>query len=304
MKAVVVTGATGFIGGALVKRLLVENIKVYAIDINEEHLNELKKYGDVITIKASFEEYGNVDDFIQDDIDVFYHFAWQGVFGKAFEDYSLQLSNAKYAADAISLAIRLRCKKFVLAGTKNEFEVAEYLFDSDSSLRYTCIYAMSKLASEMICKTIAANNDITYSAGLIAMAYGENNTSKMLPNVLIQTLLNNDSPKLIEGNCLYDMIYIDDIVEAFLCIGKEGKNMTSYYIGHRNPRVFKEIVQDIRDIINPNIELKFGEYPEELGIDYEKLDLDALYNDTGFECKTNFKKSIVKTAEWVKSLNW
>lgn len=302
IKTVIITGATGFIGGALARRLLEKNVKVYAIDIVEERLNELKSYGNVIPIKASFEEYGKISSLIKDEIDVFYHFAWQGVYGKAFEDYALQLSNAKYAGDAINLAIKTKCKKFVLAGTRNEYEVANYLFDDKSNLRYTCIYGMSKLAAEMTCKTIASNNEIQYSAGLIAIAYGENNQSKMLPNVLIKTLLNNEEPRLIVGNCLYDMIYIEDIVEAFICIGMKGHNMKSYYVGHRKPRIFKDMVQEIGTIINDKIKLKFGEYPEEMGIDYSKIELDALYNDTGFECKADFRESILKTAEWIKTL--
>lgn len=36
------------------------------------------------------------------------------------------------------------------------------------------------------------------------------------------------------------------------------------------------------------------------GVDYRNIDIEALYNDTGFECKADFKDSILKTAAWLK----
>lgn len=303
MERVVVTGATGFIGGALVRKLLQQGKKVYAIDINEEKLNELKQYGDVVTIKAHFEDYKSLKTIINDKIDVFYHFAWNGVFGEAFKDYELQLLNTKYSCDALCLAKEIGAKKFVFAGTNNEFEVKKYLSRDYFEPRFTCIYATAKLATEMICKTLAFNYGIEYNAGLIAMVYGEGNNSKMLSNVIIKSLIDNKRPKLVEGNNKYDMVYIDDVAEAFCKIGEKGVNLKSYYIGHRNLKTFKEIITDIRDVLNPNMELIFGEYKDNLDMDYNLVDLEALYQDTGFECKADFEESLLKTAEWVKKLD-
>ena len=47
--------------------------------------------------------------------------------------------------------------------------------------------------------------------------------------------------------------------------------------------------------------LEFGYYPDDGYIDYSEIDLNALYQDTGFECKADFDDSIRKTAAWLKS---
>ncbi len=304
MKTVIITGATGFIGGSLARRLLAEGVKVYGIDINEEKLNALKAFGDFVPVVASFDDYERLHELIPDrTIDVFYHFAWQGVFGNAFKDYALQLNNARFSCDALSQAIKMACKKFVFAGTMNEYEMDTYIKADYFEPRYTYIYSAVKQVSEAIGKTIAFNSNIEYCTGRIAMAYGENNYSMMIPNVVIGNLLKNKPCSLVEGNNLYDMVYIGDIVDAFIAIGKSGKHMKSYYIGHRTQRTFKEIVRDIADILNPDCPLNFGEYPDvPSGVDYENIDTEALYRDTGFECTADFKESILKTAEWVKQL--
>ena len=304
MKRVIVTGAAGFIGGAFVKKLLQQGVTVYGVDISAENLEKLKQYGDFIPIVADFSKYDKLCELVgKKGFDVFYHFAWQGVFGEAFKNYSLQLNNAKFACDAIMAAISLDCTKFVMAGTYNEFEIKNFINSETFTPRYTCIYSTAKMSAELICKTLAYNNGIEYNAGLICMAYGEGNRSKMLANVVINQLNNNISPKLIKGNNLYDMIYIDDIVNAFIALGEKGVDLKSYYVGHRSLKTFRELMTEIRDILSPETSLLFGEYKDTVNMDYSMIDLNALYNDTGFECKADFKESILKTAEWVKSLN-
>lgn len=305
MNKVVITGAGGFIGSALTKRLLKDNISVIGIDVSREALSQFESYNNFKPVIADFSKYNQLHELVNEsDIDVFYHFAWQGVFGSAFKDYKMQLDNAKYACEAFEEAVKLNAQKFVFAGTMNEYEMDTYIGKDEFSPRYTYIYSAVKQVSEAICKTLSHNSKTQFCAGRIAMAYGENNKSRMLPNVVMKNLIEGLPSKLITGNNLYDMVYIDDIVEAFVAIGKAGKNMRSYYIGHRKIKTFREIIMEIANIINPEGVLLFGEYPdEESGIDYARINLEALYNDTGFECKTDFKESILKTAAWIKETN-
>lgn len=305
MKHVVITGAGGFIGGALTRYLLEQGVIVYGVDIARENMQRWECYENFHPIVASFKEYMSLHEKITDDaIDVFYHFAWQGVFGKAFQDYSLQLDNAKYAGVALEEAVKIGARKFVFAGTMNEYEMDSYIGADYFEPRYTYIYSATKQVSEAICKTLAFNLGIEFCCGRIAMAYGEGNKSMMLPNVVMKNLLNNSPCQLIEGNNLYDMIYIDDIVRAFVHIGERGKHMKSYYIGHRDIGTFRQLVEKIANIINPSCPLLFGAYPDvPSGVDYAKIDLNALFEDTGFECQANFEDSILKTARWLKEGN-
>lgn len=301
MKKTIITGANGFLGGALTKRLLREGIKVIGIGTDEKQLNTYKTYGDFTPIVATFSEYQHLDELIhENDIDVFYHFAWAGGFTTAIKDYKLQMSNAGFAGDAVMAAHKMGIKKFVYANTYNQFEIENFLISETFEPRYTCIYSTGKTAASLICRTIAFNLGIEYSGALIPMPYGENNYSKQLVNVVITNLNEGIPPKLVEGNNLYDLVYIDDIADAFVAIGKSGKNMKEYYVGHRELKTFKEWMIKIRDCIAPQVGLRFGEYKDNQQIDYSRVNLDLLYDDTGFECKADFVETIKRTSEWVR----
>ena len=301
MKKVIITGATGFFGSMLTRTLLSQEIKVYGIDINEGKLQQFSRDDNFIPIVACFENYEKLPEMIQErDIDVFYHFAWAGGFTTAIRDYKLQMSNAGYAGDAVVAAHKIGAKKFVYANTYNQYEIINFLESETFEPRYTCIYSTGKTAASLICRTLAYNLGIEYNAGLIPMPYGENNYSKQLVNVVINCLNNGETPRLVEGNNLYDLVYIQDIIDALIVIGEKGKNKKEYYVGHRKLKTFKEWMTEIRDEIAPDVELKFGEYKDNQQIDYEKVDLDALYRDTGWECHYELKDKIQDTAQWVR----
>ena len=305
MKKVIVSGATGFIGSYLVRELLEHGAQVWGIGTDASRLHAMDFTGNYIPVTADFRVYDSLDRYIKDhDIDVFFHMAWSGGFTTALKDYSLQFVNAKAACDALGSAVKIGCRKFVFAGTVNEIEINQFINSERFTPRSTCIYASVKVAADMISRTLAYQNHMDYCSALIPLPYGAGNSSRQLINTVIKNCMEGKPSKLIEGKNQYDIVHISDIVRALRLIGEKGRNMRSYYIGHRELKTFREIVCGIRDAINPNAELRFGEYEDSLNMDYSYTDLEALYRDTGFECSADFVQTIREQAEYLKSINF
>lgn len=298
----IITGAGGFVGGALCKKLLEEGHEVYALDVSIELMNKLKDYKNVHLIKAEFSDYKELD-LKTENFDIFYHMAWAGICGPILKDYRMQSNNIAYACDALMLAVRHKTRKFILCGSINELEAQNYIGAINITPRYTTLYGTSKLAASLMCKTLAYQNNIEYNEGMNAMLYGENNASRTIPNIVMKQLLTGVTPKLIDGDNLYDILYIDDVVDAFIAIGQKGINQKTYYVGNRKIRTIREIIENIRDVINPKADLLFGAYPESNGVDFSKINTNELFEDTGFEPKVNFNESIKRTVKWVEKLD-
>jgi len=302
MDTVFVNGATGFIGKALTKKLLQEGKTVYAIVRNKDKIIELEQYGDLSPVVADLENISHLNTLIQDDdIDVFYHLANYARYPEDNQNYHVQLKNTELICDALTEATKLNCKKYVLVGTSYQYQKNKN--DSDQEYRSCSIYGSARLSAQVMCETIAHLNKIKFNTALLTNCFGIGDYSSRSTNSIIRTLLSGESPKLIEGNNKHDWVYIDDLVDGLIAVGEAGKNFKTYYIGNRKLKTFREIIECVRDIINPDIELKFGTYSDSAYIDYSLIDLDALYNDTGFECKSDFNQSILKTMEWIKFLD-
>lgn len=299
MKAAIVTGANGFIGKVLCEILIEQKVHTYAIVRKKEAMDDIQcSY--LTVIELDMEHYQRLPQIIKEEIDVFYHLAWEGASGAILADYSQQIKNIQYTCDTIEIASKMNCRKFIMAGTINELELMQLFEAEENPPRPACIYGISKLACDMMCKTIAAKNEMNFNVAIIGSCFGPGDTSKRIHNVFISHMLKGIRPKLVEANNMHDWIYVDDVAKMFFAIGEKSVNMKNYYLGHNQLRVFREILEEVRDILNPQMELVFGEIKTPFFIDYDLVNLNSVYEDTGYQCESDFKDNILKTAQWVK----
>ena len=161
---VVITGATGAIGHALIAECIKQNIEVLAIchrgsqragmlvdevgrmlqskrvgldcefpnceSSNEQLLNR-ETLDRLIKI-----EYLNLDEYATGlpsmPYDIFFHMAWSGTTGASRNDEALQQQNAAYSLDAVRLAKKLGCHTFVFAGSQAEYGRVEGKLTADT----------------------------------------------------------------------------------------------------------------------------------------------------------------------------
>lgn len=297
---ILVTGANGFIGKAFVKNQLSIGNRVFAIVSNKSEMDDIDNIN-LISIQLMFDEYEKISKLVNEEIDIAYHFAWSGLYGSEAKNINCQLSSISATLKLLIELKKLNTKKIVFASTMNTIELRNLLtYPTEYKTRGVHVHVSAKIMASIVARNYCEENRIDFNEGIIAMAYGENNHSRMITNVFIYSLLNGIKPKLVEGNNQYDIIYIDDIVSAMNAIGTKGINKKSYYIGHNWNKTFKEIFSEIRDILSPNQELTFGDYPDDNKIDFSIINRSELFNDTGWTASTPFVESIIKTAKWIK----
>lgn len=301
MKKVIITGATGFIGRHLTETLLKQGVEVYGIGRNKMVLEELSRNRLFHPIQADFEEYANLDQRIQDrGFDIFFHIAHLGVNGASKNDYRIQLNNTMIACDAVITAKRLGCKRFLFAGSVDEYEACLKPDAGFIQPTHSRIYGISKFAAENIGKTVALSNGIEFVGVLLSLTYGEGNRTTILPNTMIRNAKNGDPINLITGDNLFDMIYVDEAVGGMIAAADRGKNMESYYVGHHDLDTFKSIVLKMKKLLHSASELRFGTYPDpDYNIDYATIHRTKLYEHTGYICEADFEESLLKTKDWL-----
>ena len=220
-KTAIITGVGGFFGSHLCERLLTMGIKVIGVDINE-NVKERFKSPNYSHITATFEDYSQLHTMIMEPVDIFFHFAWSGgLLQESFWNYELQLKNAYFGCIAFEEANKIGCKRFINSGTNNQISTKQNLCAVDFTPRGTDIYSASKTCLELICKTLATRAQTEFIGTMIPMPYGKGNRSMQLFNVVVKNLLDGQSPKLIEGKNLYDIVYVEDVVSAFIAVADE-----------------------------------------------------------------------------------
>lgn len=298
MKKVVITGANGFVGNALVKELLNHGVEVIAL-AREGARNSIPK--EVRFVPYQLEDSNRIAELIPDrDIDVFYHFAWAGSAGSARADTALQLQNAQWTVECLRSAKEINCKRFVCAGSIMEHETisAAYAQGNRPGLGY--IYGSGKLVAHTMCMSIAAELGIDLIWAKITNAYGEGELSPRFVNTTIRKIINNEPVQFTAGTQNYDFIYITDVAKAFYLLGEKGKPFSHYIIGSSNARPLKEFILEMKTSIAEDKEFIFGDVPfTGINLPLDIFETSKIEEDTGFKAEISFYEGVRLTKDWL-----
>ena len=282
------------IGAALTKYAVSIGIEVLCIIRKES--NKIKNIieSDLIIIEyCNINEYSNFN--INDKYDIFFHLAWDKTFNTSRDDVQSQLKNIQYTLDAVHLAKKLGCKKFIGAGSQAEYGIVKESLKPETPVNPQSGYGIAKYTAGKLSKLLYSQLDIQFNWARILSVYGPLDGENSLIMYTIRELLANHSPELTKCEQIWDYLYCDDAAKALLAIGGYGVNGKCYPLGSGQGLLLSEYILKIKDIISPNTEVNFGikdYYPHQPM--YLCADITELSKDTGWKPEISFEDGIKK----------
>ncbi|MBO4374645.1 MAG: NAD(P)-dependent oxidoreductase [Lachnospiraceae bacterium] len=299
MRYAVVTGANGFLGSRLCRRLIESKVGVTAV-VRGDHDDQIKDIDGIDIVRDDGSFSFDIEDIKKQNPDCFFHFGWVGSAGKLRGDYSVQLKNIENTCRAVKICKETGCKRFVYAASIMEYEIQKDM-EEEENIGINSIYSSAKSCADQMARILADDLGIDYVSGIISNIYGPGEISPRFVNTTIRKLIKKEHCSFSPGEQTYDFIYIDDAIEEFILIGEKGKKNRAYYIGSQNPRPLKEYIKMIGRVVDENAALGIGDIPfAGKGLDYDQFDIHAVERDTGYKQKVSFEEGIAATAEWIR----
>lgn len=296
MKKVIITGANGFIGSSLIKKMIANNVEVLAIDIN--FIN--RRIPESESIKTIEMELGDIEALEKsipaDEYDAFFHFAWQGVNGVDKVNPVIQLKNAQMAINCAIVAKKVGCKKILCAGT-----VAERAIESLSKLKHTSdgmMYGVAKHCTHLMLDAYCKNIGLKFVWMQLSNIYGPANKTGNLVSYTIDKLVNGKEATFGPALQPYDFIYVEDLIEAVYRLGENKNSFNCYFVGSGEPRILKEYLLEIGEQYGRKDLIKVGLRPDD-GIVYtmDMFDTSVLISEIGDYVSRTFTEGIKYTLE-------
>ena len=337
-KTVLVTGAAGFIGSNLVKRLFNEfpDIKIVGIDSVTDYYDVNIKYGRLAEIEAlnrdwTFVKASIADKGIVNDLFAKHHFAVVvNLAAQAGVRYSITNPDAYIESNLIGF--------YNILEACRHYEVEHLVYASSSSVygsnkkvpystddkvdNPVSLYAATKKSNELMAHAYSKLYNIPSTGLRFFTVYGPAGRPDMAYFGFTNKLVHGDTIKIFNyGNCKRDFTFVDDIVEGVVRVmqhapekqnGGDGLPIPPYKvynIGNSHPENLLEFV----DILQQEL-LRAGVLPSDYDFDAHKelvpmqpgdvpvtyADTTPLEQDFGFKPSTPLREGLRKFAEWYR----
>jgi UDP-glucose 4-epimerase len=289
---ILVTGASGFIGSHLCRRLCKAGAEVHAISRTKhsKNANGLRWWqGDLAELKTVQKLLATIKP------DLIFHLA-SLVAGARDMDLVMPMlrSNFLSTLNLLTVAAGLGCRRFILTGSQDEPEIG------DPEAVPCSPYAAAKWASSAYGRMFHTLYQLPVVMLRVFMVYGpaQQDLRKLIPYVTL-SLLRGEAPKLSSGQRQVDWIYVEDVVEGLLAaaqaVGVEGKMID---IGSGTLVSVRNVVEQLVHLINSQIEPLFGAIADRPLEQVRIADLIESHTLIGWQPTIPLGEGLRRTVEW------
>ena len=336
-KTVFITGASGFIGSNLAKRILttesdkkvigLDNMNdYYDVRIKEARLAELQRFENYTFIKGNLAD----KDLINSIFEQYHPNIVVNLGAQAGVRYSITNPDAYIESNMIGFYNILEaCRHYPVEHLV--YASSSSVYGSNKKVPYSTddkvdnpvsLYAATKKSNELMAHAYSKLYNIPSTGLRFFTVYGPAGRPDMAYFGFTNKLVNGETIKIFNyGNCKRDFTYVDDIVEGVVRVMKrpsEKKNgedglpippYAIYNIGNSNPENLLDFVQILSEEL-----VRAGVLPSDYDFEAHKelvamqpgdvpvtyADTSALERDFGFKPHTPLREGLRKFAEWYK----
>ena len=317
-KKILVTGAAGFIGFHLSKRILDEGGEVigfdnlndyYEVSLKESRLEILGKYEKFTFVKGNLadkEAINNIFEAYKPDIIV-------NLAAQAGVRYSIDNPDAYIESNIIGFYNILEaCRKYktehlIYASSSSVYgNQKKTPFSTDDNVDHPIsLYAATKKSNELMAFTYSHLYDIPSTGLRFFTVYGPYGRPDMAYFSFTKKIMNGEKIKIFNNGDMYrDFTYVDDIVQGIMNMllnapkpDENGDRAKVYNIGNNNPEKLMYFIETLEKAIGKTAQKEF--LPMQPGDVYQTYaDVSQLQKDFNFKPSTSIEEGLGKFAKW------
>ena len=261
-KVALVTGATGYIGSRLAKALVGGGWKVHALLRDASDSSELEKFGKQIKLRRLSGGTPEIAQIVKEaKPDAVFHLASEVLIRHEMDDVEdLIESNILFGTQLLEATVRTRVPFFVNTGSY-------WQHDEGPGYNPVNLYAGTKQAFEDILRFYTKAFPLRALTLKLFDVYGPGDTRNKLFNQLERASETGESLAMSPGEQLLDLVYIDDVTEAYewaaqlLTTKLAGELGESYAVSSLRRLPLREVVEIYERVAGRRVPVIWGGRP-------------------------------------------
>jgi nucleoside-diphosphate-sugar epimerase len=227
---------------------------------------------------------------------VFFNIAWAGESSLSDLNIFAQMRNVAYSVNALEVAVKVGCNKFIQVGTMEEAFAQRYLdldYLKHNFYNRHVIYAVAKIAAKKTLEVKSSQLGIDFIYVLHSHVMGPDDDKDSFLQVTLQKFITGSDLIFSSGEQYFDVISLDDCVYGYFLICKKGRPKEVYWVGSGNPRRLREYVERMHAIFPSNKKIEFGNLTyNDIIVDKSIFSISNLTKDTGYLPKMSFEQTV------------
>ena len=289
------------IGTALTEVAVRNGTEVYAVirpDTNR--IDRLNKTPQVHHVYGDLEHLADIEG-LPADCDVLYHFACAGTGKASRDDAWIHEKNIRYTLEAVELAERAGCKRFVGAGSQAEYgPIYDDCINENTKYAPVISYGIGKLAAGVLSKKLCEENNIDHVWGRVFSVYGPHDNKNTMLDYAIDCFLKGEVAHFSASKQVWNYLYEDDAGEIFYRLGNKDVPSDTYFVANAESRPLKEYIDILLETYGPDAKADFA---VDDGADLPGLNVDMgkTIKAIGYTPMIGFKDGVAKMIEAKKA---
>lgn len=303
---ILITGATGFIGSSLTRFLVREKYNIHIF---------LRKKSDNWRIKdlLSYVHTHNVDiteEKILENVvkkikpSIIFHLANIGMYkGENSPEKLLLNVNLQGTINLINALKTVNYRCLINTGSSSEYGHKEGKMKESDSCYPSNFYAITKLAATLYCSQIAILENKPIVTLRLFSPFGPYDDPRRLISYVFTQAFQNKSIKLTNPIAVRDYIFVNDVIDAYLCAVKVAKknNGTVFNIGSSQQISIYDTANQVLKATNSKSKILFSRPKKtEKESDEWEADISLAAKKLKWRPRNSFESAIKATATWFK----
>jgi len=285
----IISGASGMVGMAVAKHLSSLGVQLLCLGRKNFSTQDCHKYfgeqssyvslqmRDITKLPENLKKIG----WSSCDGAIFYNFAWSGKNSLVDGEFSDQLENAVWSAEAVKIAKEIGCTKFINSGSMEESFIDDFskIKNKQEYKSTQTNYGLAKVAARDICRMVAYIEGIDYIHTRLSVPLDPDLTKGTYIASTMKKILKREEYEKPQSSSLYDLVLLEDVARAYQLIGENGLNKADYYIGIGKPATLQQHFDRLAQISDGQFVVDDGSIDNN---NARFFDVQRLLQETGF----------------------